>query len=183
MTPRRRRTSYGPEFRQWALSSGYKRGRIPVRVPDHPYSPDDIDLSFPTQFITQQGNIVETRSMLEALWIAELEDCSFQGYEPQTLTCAKTKGKKSYTGRYTPDLLIKDDHGPIFVELKPDKEKCKDEKRPSGCLELDDSLRFMVIGGYPDSERGFTVRLITREIDKTYQNVTMAQLKILIGCL
>lgn len=140
-------------------------------------------LSTPCHYETLDGRIIVTRSMLEAVWIAELEDCSFEGYEPQTLTCSKRKGNKSYTGRYTPDLLIKDDQGFIFVELKPDKEKCQDENRPSGCLKLDESLRFMVIGGYPDSRNGFTVRLITKELDKTYQNVTMEQLRELIGCL
>lgn len=119
-------------------------------------------------------NGVIVRSRLEALWIERLSTCeSFKCSECVQVPLWINGVYGRFLTNYKPDLVIETEHGRILVELKPTHEVAMADDRQKRALELNPSYKFVVIGGYPYSRRGVTVRMLTgkKEIVHRYVNV------------
>lgn len=139
--------------------------------------------SIPTSIILRDGTEIQTRSMLEASWILELQHCAFLCYECRPVPCKRLGKFGPFVGSYLPDLLLRDSKGDEFLcELKPTMTLANEDTRPERALALDPLLRFIIIGGEPHEPGGFFVKLLTSEGVKTYQGVSLYQLMNLLGC-
>jgi hypothetical protein len=128
-------------------------------------------------------NGTPVRSRLEALWIEELSDCdSFKCVECVKVPVWIDGPYGKILGNYQPDLLIETAEGKILVELKPTKKLALIDDRPKRALELNPKMKFMVVGGYPYSQRGVTVRLLTGDREKVYNEVNVCQVLEFLGC-
>lgn len=129
------------------------------------------------------GECLQTRSMLEASWIKELQKCPFICYECFPVSCVQVGKNGPFVGNYLPDLLLEDAEGNgILCELKPSAETAMADTRPERSLALNPSLRFIVLGGEPRAHDGFFVKLVSSEGIVTYEGVEIRQLMSLFGC-
>lgn len=86
-----------------------------------------------------------------------------------------------FLGSYLPDLLLEDSYGrEILVELKPNGAQAKNDSRSQRALNLDKSLVFLILGGRPDDDEGFYLKMLTSEGSVSYDNVSLAQLHLLL---
>lgn len=124
------------------------------------------------------------RSRLEALWYDELKNCeSFTCFE-----CVKVPvwiegpfGK--FLSTYSPDLHISlADGSSVFVELKPNHDLAMADDRQKRALELNPKYRFVVIGGYPFSSRGVTIRMMTGKNEIVKKNVKLREVLTFLEC-
>lgn len=123
------------------------------------------------------------RSRLEALWVAEFETCD----SLQCVECVKVPvwiegpyGK--FLSNYVPDLVVETQEGRVFVELKPNHDLAMADDRQKRALELNPKYRFVVIGGYPWSKKGVTVRMMTGTQEIVHKKVPVSQVLALLGC-
>ncbi len=139
--------------------------------------------SVPTLVTLENGTIIQTRSILESLWLLEIQHCSFVCYECRTVPCTQVGKFGPFTGEYLPDLLLQDKNGNEFLtELKPTAEMAKNDTRPQRSLVHNNSLKFIIIGGEPHEPGGFFVRLLSSEGTVDHENVELKQLMTLLGC-
>lgn len=138
--------------------------------------------SIPTLVTLEDGTEIETRSQLEAAWIKELQHCGLICYECRPLPCTQLGKNGLFLGSYLPDLLLEDSSGrEIHVELKPNRDQAKNDSRSQRALRLDNSLTFLIVGGYPDDNEGFYLRMLSSNGSLSYDNVSMAQLTALLS--
>lgn len=127
--------------------------------------------------ILDDGREIQTRSLLEASWIQQLQHHGLVCYECRPLPCTRVGKYGVFLGTYTPDLLLVDFSGQeIMVELKPNKQQAKKDLRPGRSINVDPSLIFLVIGGYPDNEKGFYLKMITDRGEKEHFGVPLDDL-------
>jgi hypothetical protein len=128
------------------------------------------------------GTVV--RSRLEALWIAEFENC-------ESLTCFECvqvplwiEGPHGrFLSNYAPDLSISlADGSTVYVELKPNHELAMADDRPKRALELNPRYRFVIVGGYPYSKRGVTVRMLTGTKEEVHEKVPVCDVLKFLEC-
>jgi hypothetical protein len=124
------------------------------------------------------------RSRLEALWVAEFENCdSLHCVECVKVPLWITGPYGVFLGDYTPDLVIYNSDGSTsFVELKPNHKLAMADDRQKRALELNPAYRFVVIGGYPYSQRGVTVRMLTGKKESVNKNVKVPEVLKFLGC-
>lgn len=124
------------------------------------------------------------RSRLEALWIAEFINCdSFYCTEcvPVPIWIDSRYGK--FKGDYKPDLIIYlSDGSSTFVELKPNHKFAMADDRQKRALEITPEYRFVVIGGYPYSKRGVTVRMLTGKDEAVHRYVQVCDVLKFLEC-
>jgi hypothetical protein len=126
----------------------------------------------------------EVRSRLEALWVAEFEGCnSFHCLECVEVPLWINGSYGRFLSSYTPDLVIYLSDGTTsFVELKPNHKLAMADDRPKRALELNPDYKFVVIGGYPYSQRGVTVRMLTGKKEVTHRYVQVCEVLKLLEC-
>lgn len=124
------------------------------------------------------------RSRLEALWYDELKHC-------ESLVCVECArvpvwiegpyGK--FLSEYKPDLTIETTDGSlVYVELKPNHQLAMTDDRQKRALELNPKYRFVVIGGYPYTKRGVTVRMLTGKNEVVHKYVKVCEVLKLLEC-
>ena len=128
------------------------------------------------------GTLVKSR--LEALWYEELKHSeSFECIECVKVPVWIVGPYGKFLSNYQPDFVIKTSNGErIFVELKPNKKLCLADDRQQRALELNPRMKFIVIGGYPYSKRGVTVRLLTGAKEVVYENAPICSILELLEC-
>lgn len=123
------------------------------------------------------------RSRLEALWVAEMDQCeSLHCVECVRVPVWITGPYGKFLSNYTPDLVVDTPDGRVFVELKPNEELALADDRQKRALELNPRYRFVVIGGYPYQGRGVTVRMLTGDKEIIHKKVQVRQVLSLLGC-
>lgn len=123
------------------------------------------------------------KSRLEALWISELEGCEHFFCVECVLVPVWVDGPFGrFLSNYKPDLVILNQSGRILIELKPTRELALADDRQKRALELNPKYKFMVIGGYPFSQRGVTVRLLTGNREKVYDKINVCDVLGFLGC-
>lgn len=123
------------------------------------------------------------RSRLEALWLEEFLGCeAFECMECVQVPLLIDGPYGRFPSNYMPDLVVSNQDGRIFVELKPNRKLALDDDRQERALQLNPHYKFVVIGGYPYSKRGVTVRLLTGTDKKTYSDVPVETVLRLLGC-
>lgn len=130
----------------------------------------------------EDGTVV--RSRLEALWIEALADCaSFRCIECVQVPLWIQGGFGKFLSNYRPDLKIElTDGSVILVELKPTAELAMSDDRQQRALELNPKMKFLVIGGYPFSKKGVTVRMLTGKKEVVHQHVQVCDVLQLLEC-
>lgn len=126
----------------------------------------------------------EVRSRLEALWVAEIDSCeSFHCLECVQVPIWIDGSYGRFLSNYTPDLVIYlSDGSTTFVELKPNHKLAMADDRQKRALELNPSYKFVVIGGYPYSKRGVTVRMMTGTKEIVHKYVPVCDVLRLLEC-
>ena len=128
------------------------------------------------------GTVV--RSRLEALWVAEFEGCdSFHCIECAQVPVWIEGSYGPFLSNYKPDLVIYlADGSSVFVELKPTHELAMADDRQKRALKLNPRYKFAVIGGYPYSKRGVTLRLLTGKQELIHKNVPVCDVLKFMEC-
>lgn len=128
------------------------------------------------------GTVV--RSRLEALWLDELTQCdSFECIECSKVPLWIDGPYGRFLSNYKPDITLELNDGTrMFVELKPTHELAIEDDRQKRALELNPKYKFVVIGGYPYSQRGVTVRLLTGKKEVVQKNVSVSDVLKFLGC-
>lgn len=123
------------------------------------------------------------RSRLEALWVAELEECEFfQCVECELVPVWIDGPYGRFLSNYKPDIVIQNADGKIFVELKPNHELAMADDRQKRALELNPKYKFMIIGGYPYQGRGVTVRMLTGKKESVNKDIQVSDVLKFLGC-
>lgn len=124
------------------------------------------------------------RSRLEALWYDELKDCeSFSCIECARIPVWIDGPFGKFLSEYKPDLTIEmTDGSTVFVELKPNHKLAMADDRQKRALELNPKYRFVVIGGYPYTNRGVTVRMLTGKNEIVHKYVKVCDVLKLLEC-
>jgi hypothetical protein len=124
------------------------------------------------------------RSRLEALWYEELKDCdSFTCFECVKVPVYIDGPYGKFLSNYEPDFHITlSDGSSIYVELKPNHKLALADDRPKRALELNPKFKFVVIGGYPYSKRGVTVRMLTGKGETVHKYVQIPEVLRFLGC-
>lgn len=132
--------------------------------------------------VLADGTIV--RSRLEALWVEQLADCdSFKCIECVQVPLWIEGPYGVFLSNYKPDLKIElEDGSTVMVELKPTAALALDDDRQKRALELNPSYKFIVIGGYPYTRKGVTVRLLTGKQEKIFKSVSVCDVLKFLGC-
>lgn len=124
------------------------------------------------------------RSRLEALWYDQLKDC-------ESLSCVECARVPvwidgpygTFLSEYKPDLTIEmADRSIVYVELKPNHELAMADDRQKRALELNPKYKFVVIGGYPYSQRGVTIRMLTGKKEIVHQHVKVCDVLRFLEC-
>lgn len=126
------------------------------------------------------------RSRLEALWVAEFEDCD-------SLLCVECVQVPvwidgpygRFLSTYKPDLIIESgsNRDRIYVELKPNKELAMADDRQKRALELNPKYKFVIIGGYPYQSRGVTIRMLTGTKEQVKDHIQVSEVLKFLGCM
>ena len=134
--------------------------------------------------VPTEVNGVLVRSRLEALWIEELTGCeSFKCIECVLVPIWIDGPFGRFLSNYRPDLVIETKSGErILVELKPTHELAMDDDRQKRALKLNPKYRMIVLGGYPYSKRGVTVRMLTGEREIAHKNISVCEVLRFLGC-
>lgn len=124
------------------------------------------------------------RSRLEALWYEEFKDCeSFECFECTEVPVWIDGPFGKFLSGYKPDLTISlSDGSKVFVELKPNHELAMADDRQKRALELNPRYKFVIIGGYPYSQRGVTVRMLTGKQEITHKKVQVQDVLKFMEC-
>ena len=150
------------------------------------------------------------RSNLEAQWYQELKNCeSFECFECVRLPIWIEGPFGRFLADYKPDLSIrlikscesckgtgKRNRGNcrtckgsgkvpgerILVELKPNHDLAMADDRQKRALELNPKVKFVVIGGYPYTQRGVTVRLLTGKKESVTRYVKVPEVLRFFDC-
>lgn len=124
------------------------------------------------------------RSRLEALWIDELSHCeSFKCIECVQVPLWIQGSYGLFLSNYKPDLKIElSDGSLILVELKPNEELALADDRQKRALELNPKMKFVVIGGYPYSQRGVTVRMLTGKKEIVHKYIQVCDVLKFLEC-
>lgn len=124
------------------------------------------------------------RSRLEALWYEEFKDCdSFECFECVRIPVWIDGSFGRFLSDYKPDLsIVLSDGSKVFVELKPNHDLAMADDRQKRALELNPRYRFVVIGGYPYSKVGITVRMLTRDKEIVHEKVPVCEVLKLLEC-
>lgn len=124
------------------------------------------------------------RSRLEALWYEEFKDCdSFHCVECVQVPVWIDGPFGKFLSNYKPDLTIYlADGSTAFVELKPNHDLAMADDRQKRALELNPRYKFVVIGGYPYSKRGVTVRMLTGKKEFVKKNVQVCDVLKFLEC-
>lgn len=124
------------------------------------------------------------RSRLEALWVAEFEGCDSLECVECTMVPVWIDGPYGrFLSDYKPDLTISlRDGSKVFVELKPNHKLAMEDDRQKRALELNPRYRFVVIGGYPYSKRGITVRMMSGSSEVMHEKVPVCEVLKLLEC-
>ena len=124
------------------------------------------------------------RSRLEALWYDELKDCnSFTCFECIKVPVWIDGPYGRFLSSYEPDFHISlSDGSSVFVELKPNHKLAMDDDRPKRALELNPGYRFIIIGGYPYSKRGVTVRMLSGKKELVHKYVQVCDVLKFLEC-
>lgn len=130
----------------------------------------------------KDGTVV--RSRLEALWLDELTQCdSFECIECSQVPLWIDGIYGRFLSNYKPDVTLELSDGTrMFVELKPNHDLAMDDDRQKRALELNPKYKFVVIGGYPYSKKGVTVRLLTGKKEVVQKNVSVSDVLKFLGC-
>lgn len=128
------------------------------------------------------GTVV--RSRLEALWFDELSQCeSFECVECSKVPLWIDGPYGRFLSNYKPDFTLELPDGTrMFVELKPNHDLAIEDDRQKRALELNPKYKFVVIGGYPYSQKGVTVRLLTGKKEVVQKNVSVSDVLKFLGC-
>lgn len=126
----------------------------------------------------------ELRSRLEALWVAEFETCdSFNCIECISVPLWIDGSYGKFLSSYTPDLsLTIADGTTVLVELKPNHKLAMADDRPKRALELNPQYKFIIIGGYPYSKRGVTVRMLTGKKELVHKYIQVCDVLKFLDC-
>lgn len=129
-------------------------------------------------------NGIVCRSRLEALWVEELSECeSFKCIECVQVPIWIDGPFQRFLSNYKPDIMIEDvDGNQILIELKPTTKLAMGDDRQQRALELNPRMKFVVIGGYPYSKRGVTVRLLTGSKEIAHHKVDVCNVLDFLGC-
>jgi len=124
------------------------------------------------------------RSRLEALWVAQFEQCeSFHCVECTKVPLWIDGPYGRFLSNYTPDLVIYlKDGSTVFVELKPNHELAVQDDRQKRALELNPRYKFAVIGGYPYESRGVTLRMLTGKQEQVHRYVQVSDVLKFMEC-
>lgn len=124
------------------------------------------------------------RSRLEALWVEQFERCdSLRCVECVFLPVFIDGPYGRFLSDYQPDLVIDlPDGSTVYVELKPNHELAMADDRQKRALDLNPEYRFVVIGGYPYSKRGVTVRMLTGLGEEVHKYIKVPQVLKFLGC-
>lgn len=124
------------------------------------------------------------RSRLEALWYDELKDCdSLTCFECVQVPLWIEGSNGRFLGEYSPDFCITlVDGSTVYVELKPNHKLAVADDRQKRALEINPKQRFVVIGGYPYSKRGVTVRMLFGKKEEIHKNVQVCDVLRFLGC-
>lgn len=124
------------------------------------------------------------RSRLEALWYDELKDCeSFTCFECVKVPVWIDGPYGRFLSNYEPDFHISlEDGTSVYVELKPNHKLAMADDRPARAVELNPKYRFIIIGGYPYSKRGVTVRMVTGKGETVHKYVQISEVLKFLGC-
>jgi hypothetical protein len=128
---------------------------------------------------------ITVRSRLEALWLEELQDCDhFKCVECTKVPIWIQGAYGPFLSNYTPDFVVENNtnHERVFIELKPNKDLALGDDRQQRALELNPRYRFIVIGGYPYSRKGVTVRLLTGKQEIVHHGISVCQVLEFLGC-
>lgn len=124
------------------------------------------------------------RSRLEALWVAEFDDCdSLECVECVQVPVWIDGPYGRFLSNYKPDLVIQTGTERCFVELKPNKELAKADDRQHRAGLLNPKYRFVVIGGYPYESRGVYVRLVSGGKEMTVEKMPVDEVLKFLGCI
>lgn len=137
---------------------------------------------FKTESIKVDG--LAFRSKLEALWYEEFKDCaSFVCFECVKVPVMIDGQFGRFQGDYEPDFLISlADGTSVYVELKPNHKLAMVDDRPKRALELNPKYRFVIIGGYPYSQRGVTVRMLSGDKELVHRYVKVCDVLKFLEC-
>lgn len=124
------------------------------------------------------------RSRLEALWYEELKDCeSFMCFECVQVPVWIDGPYGKFLSTYSPDFSISlADGTSVFVELKPNHKLAMEDDRQKRALELNPKYRFVIIGGYPYTKRGVTVRMLTGKNEDVHKYVKVCDVLSFLEC-
>lgn len=124
------------------------------------------------------------RSRLEALWYEELKNCeSFSCVECARVPVWIDGPYGKFLSEYKPDLTIETTDGlVVYVELKPNHKLAMADDRQKRALELNPKYRFIIIGGYPYTKRGVTVRMMTGKQEVVHKYVKVCEVLSLLEC-
>lgn len=129
-----------------------------------------------TKVVLSNGEMILTRSKLEASWLIALESCS-PCYECLQVPI-KQKGRRgTFVGTYTPDLII----GDIYLELKSDAKYAKKDSRQIRALELNSEAKFLVIGGYPQS-KSLYIKMVSSEGVIEFKGMKLSDVRNFLDC-
>lgn len=133
---------------------------------------------------TVEADDLVFRSRLEALWYDELKDCdSFVCFECVQVPLWIDGSFGRFLASYSPDFAIElTDGSTVFIELKPNHKLAMADDRQKRALELNPSYKFVIIGGYPYSQRGVTVRMLTGDKEVVNKRVQVADVLKFLGC-
>lgn len=138
----------------------------------------------PTWVTLADGSEVYCRSRVESLWVLALNS------ECPDLTCHEcvtlpiVGSSYGAAKSYTPDITVTVADSPVtYLEIKADAESALADDRQAKALYLNQSLRFVVLGGRPEDSEGFTVRLIAAAGERVYEGCSLGQLVDLLGCI
>lgn len=124
------------------------------------------------------------RSKLEALWYEEFKGCdSFICFECVQVPLLIDGRFGQFQATYEPDFhIILSDNTSVYVELKPNHKLAMADDRQKRALDLNPKNRFVVIGGYPYSQRGVTVRMLTGDKESVHRYIQVAEVLSFLGC-
>jgi hypothetical protein len=124
------------------------------------------------------------RSKLEALWYEEFKNCdSFECFECVQVPVWIEGPFGKFLSNYKPDLVVVTKAGKIFVELKPNHDLAMADDRQKRALELNPRYKFVVIGGYPYTQRGVTIRMLTGKNESVTRYVKLPDVLAFLGCV
>lgn len=124
------------------------------------------------------------RSNLEALWYDELKDCeSFTCFECVKVPVWIDGPYGKFLSSYEPDFHITlTDGSSVYIELKPNHKLAMADDRPKRALELNPTYKFVIIGGYPYSQRGVTIRMLTGKKESIHKYVQIPEVLKFLEC-